>query len=80
MSRYLTDDEKALFEDLLNRVLDADESDASSGLALARKQAKRIIDYRAEFDKKSEDFRLEQERKKREAEFSVLTVNQREPV
>ena len=64
MSRYMLDEEKYLLEDLLNRVIDADESDASAGLSLVKKQAERILAYREEEERKAEQWRLESERKK----------------
>lgn len=64
MARFLSEDEKALYEDLLNRVLDVEESDASSGLALVKKQAHRILELRKKEEVRTEEWRAKEEAKK----------------
>lgn len=56
---YMSDDEKQMLEELLNRVIDAEEGDASSGLHLAKKQADRILAYRKEQDERLAKYREE---------------------
>ena len=56
---YMSDDEQALFEELLHRVEDAEEGDASSGLHLIKKQAERIRKYRAKRDEEAKERMME---------------------
>lgn len=63
---YKDDKELALLEELYHRALDLDESDASGGALFIKRQAQRITEYRAEQDRKSQEWEVEQKQKKRE--------------
>lgn len=65
---YISDTEKYLLEDLLNRALDAvDSGESGSALQMIKAQAQRIVSYRAEEERKTEEWKAQQRAKEADA-------------